>query len=96
MLLLRKTVHITATYILLQMESRRSIVTLRTYFITLELRYTNTRHRDLSAHLLYANHNIGAVLYPHINAAAGQLVTPLLLITKANSGMTNTAHTSSQ
>lgn len=34
-------------------------------------------------------------LYLHTNAAAVQLVTVLLLITQANGGMTNTAHTSS-
>ena len=46
-----------------------------------------------------ANDNTGAVflyLYLHTSAAAVQLVTVLLLITQANSGMTNTAHTSSQ
>ena len=49
------------------------------------------------AHILHMQMiNTEPYLHLHTNAAAEQLVTVLLLITQANSGMTNTAHTSSQ
>lgn len=69
-----------------------------TVFTTIHQKMIKNRSIHLQhAHILHMQMiNTELYLHLHTNAAAEQLVTVLLLITQANSGMTNTAHTSSQ